>query len=230
MSGFRLTRPIVAYCLPFALFMAALLLVSGAEWLGGKEGPFWLTKPQYWVYPLQTLLCLGALIYFWRDYEWGNLRTWWFGAGVGAIVLGIWIAPQVLLGAPPRTDGFDPTVFAESPALYWSTVLMRFFRLVIVVPLLEEIFWRGFLMRYFVNEDFRRVPFGTVTFFSFTAIVILFSAVHSVEDFAGAIYCGIAFNLVAIYTRSLAACVIAHAVTNLGLGVYVMATRQWGFW
>jgi len=230
MSEFRLTRPLVAYCLPFALFMAALLLVSGGEYIGGEKGPFWLTKPQYWIFPLQTLLCLGALIYFWRDYEWGGLRYWWVGVVVGLVVLGIWVAPQVLFGLPARNDGFNPDLFAESPVLYWGTVLMRFFRLAIIVPLLEEIFWRGFLMRFFTNEDFRSVPFGSVTFFSFTAIVVLFSAVHSVEDFAGAILCALAYNVVAIYTRSLAACVIAHAVTNLGLGFYVMATKQWGFW
>lgn len=230
MSEFRLNRPLVAYCLPFAIFMAALLLVSGVKFLGGDKGPFALSQPEYWIYPLQSLLCLGAVIYFWKDYEWGGLRKWWVGVLAGIVVLGAWIAPQVLLGLPARNDGFNPDLFVDSPVLYWSTVLMRFFRLVIVVPLLEEIFWRGFLMRYFINEDFRRVPFGSITFFSFSAIVVLFSAVHSVDDFAGAILCALVFNLVAIYTRSLAACVIAHAVTNLGLGFYVMATKQWGFW
>jgi membrane protease YdiL (CAAX protease family) len=38
------------------------------------------------------------------------------------------------------------------------------------------------------------------------------------------------YNLVAYRTRSLASCVVAHAVTNLLLGLWIMATRQWGFW
>ena len=230
MLSFKVSRPVLAYTLPFGLFMGLLMLTSGVQSLSGDDSPLWLKEPKYWLFPLQAVLCMGAIIYFWRDYDWGSLRPAWVGVIAGILVLGVWIAPQVLLGAPPRTDGFNPDRFAESSELYWSTVLMRFFRLAIVVPLLEEIFWRGFLMRYLIQEDFRKVPFGSVTFFSFSAVVILFSAVHSVEDFAGAIFCALAFNLVAVMTRSLWACVIAHAVTNLGLGFYVMATKQWGFW
>lgn len=230
MSSLKLTRPLVAYVLPFAVFMAALLLVSAVQWLGGENGPFWLKEPKYWIFPLQSILCIGVVIYFFRDYDWGSLRPVWIGALAGIVVLLIWIAPQAWLGIPPRTDGFNPDLFIESPTAYWTTVILRFFRLAIVVPLVEEIFWRGFLMRYLIQEDFRKVPFGSVTFFSFSAVVVLFSAVHSVDDFAGAIICAVIFNTVAVMTRSLWACVVAHAVTNFGLGLYVMNTKQWGFW
>jgi CAAX prenyl protease-like protein len=61
-------------------------------------------------------------------------------------------------------------------------------------------------------------------------VVILFAFVHSFEDFFGAIVAGVIYNLVALTTRSLGACVVAHAVTNLLLGIYVLQTKQWGFW
>jgi membrane protease YdiL (CAAX protease family) len=54
--------------------------------------------------------------------------------------------------------------------------------------------------------------------------------VHSVADWPAALLCGVIYNLVAVRTGSLAACIAAHALTNLGLGIYIMSTRQWGFW
>ena len=53
---------------------------------------------------------------------------------------------------------------------------------------------------------------------------------HGTVDYVPALITGVLFNAVAVWTKSLWACVLAHAVTNLGLGLYVMATRQWGFW
>jgi CAAX prenyl protease-like protein len=106
----------------------------------------------------------------------------------------------------------------------------RFTRLVIVVPLVEEIFWRGFLLRYLVREDFTAIPFGSSSRFSFWAVVVAFTAVHAPVDWPAAFLTGILFNLLAVRTRSLAACVTAHAVANLALGVYICATKQWGFW
>ena len=106
----------------------------------------------------------------------------------------------------------------------------RFTRLVIVVPLVEEIFWRGFLLRYLVREDFTAIPFGSSNRFSFWAVVVAFTAVHAPADWPAAFLTGILFNLIAVRTRSLAACVTAHAVANLALGVYICATKQWGFW
>jgi CAAX prenyl protease-like protein len=221
----------IAYIGPFALFMLGLAAVGLVEWMAGKEpASLWLQRPEYWIYPLQSLACAAFLIVYWKYYEFGSLRLWWVAVLVGLAVLAVWISPQWIWGAPPRLKGFDPEFFADDSTLYVLTVTARFFRLVIVVPLLEEIFWRGFLMRYFIREDFTKVPFGAVTLGSFSAVTFLFAFVHSIEDFAGAIICGVAFGLVAVLTRSLWCCVIAHAVTNLGLGIYIMSTRQWGFW
>ena len=58
----------------------------------------------------------------------------------------------------------------------------------------------------------------------------MFGLAHCGPDFVPALACGALFNWIAIRTRSLSACVLAHAVTNLLLGFYIMTTRQWGFW
>jgi CAAX prenyl protease-like protein len=152
------------------------------------------------------------------------------GAAVGLLAFGVWISPQVLFHASPRLDGFDPEFFGSSGWPYWTNLAFRLARMVIVVPLLEEIFWRGFLLRYLVHDDFRRVPFGTFTWTSFIITTAGFCLEHQAMDWPAAAVTGILYNLTACRTRSLLACVVAHAVTNLALALYVLQTRQWGFW
>jgi hypothetical protein len=191
---------------------------------------FWLKSPEYWLFPLQTFICAGLLIWYWRQYDFHGLKRVLFTLAIGALVFVLWISPQAFLGFGARTDGFNPDTFAGQPAAYWSTVLLRFLRLVIIVPLVEEIFWRGFLLRYFINDKFDTVPFGTFSWLSFAVVTIGFTFAHSSADWAAAAVTGALYNLVAYRTKSLASCVVAHALTNLLLGVWIMSTKQWGFW
>lgn len=223
--------PVAAWVAPFVLFMGGLALVSAAKAAGGEAGPFFLKHPEYWVYPLQTVVCAAALIFFWRRYDFsGRPLAWIWAVIAGVVALGVWLSPQLVFGASPRRVGFDPTVFENDPALYWLTVIGRFARLVIVVPLVEEIFWRGFLMRYLIRDDFEKVPPGTYSPVSFFAVAGLFMLVHSTADWPAALATGLLYNGLMVFTKSLPACIAAHAITNLGLGVYIMSTRQWGFW
>ena len=227
MSGF-LRSPVAAHVLPFGVFMAGLVLVSAVQPLGGDS--LWIENPEYWIYPLQTLLC-GALLFFYRRQYELRIRAGMLAATlVGLGVLAVWVAPQALGFSSPRLGGFNPDVFAASPGLYWFTVITRFLRLVVVVPLLEEIFWRGFLMRVIIREDFTSVAFGTFRWGSFLTVAVCFMLVHNTADWPAAFLCGLAYNALAVWTKSLSACVAAHALTNLGLGFYIMTTKQWGFW
>jgi len=225
------SRALWAYVLPFAVFMGGLALISLVQSFAPAENaPLWLAEPKYWIFPLQTVLCSALLVWFWKTYEWG--AKWHVITAVltGLVVLALWISPQWLLGAEERTDGFNPGLFAGSAALYWGTLILRFIRLVVIVPLLEEIFWRGFLLRYLIKEDFTKVSFGTFSWFSFGVVTVMFGLAHFGPDFIPALLTGAIYNLLAVKTRSLACCVLAHAVTNLGLGLYIMQTGQLGFW
>jgi len=220
-------RKLIAYTAPMVVFFAALAVVAGLKKIGGS---FWLDSPEYWVYPVQTLVCAVLLFWFRREYDWRRLGGIGLAVAVGLLVFVLWISPQQFLGAEARTSGFNPDTFAGQPAAYWTTVLLRFLRLVIVVPLVEEIFWRGFLLRYFINDKFTAVPFGAFSWFSFAVVTIGFTLVHSTADWPAAAITGALYNFVAYRTKSLMACVIAHAATNLLLGLWIMYTKQWGFW
>ena len=220
-------RKFAAYVLPMALFLLLLALGSGLKAIGGT---FWLSSPEYWIYPLQTIVCVSLVFFFRREYEFGKLRQPIFVLIVGVLIFALWISPQVLFARPGRFIGFDPGTFSQQPLLYWLTVLFRFLRLVIVVPLVEEIFWRGFLLRYLINEKFYDVSFGKYSAFSFWAVSVAFALGHSTPDWIAAFSTGMAYNAVAYRTKSLTSCVVVHAVTNLLLGLWIMYSRQWGFW
>ncbi len=218
---------LIAYALPMLLFLGLLGLVSLLKRPGG---PFWMAAPEFWVFPLQTILCAALLGWYWREYEFHRLARVGFVLAVAVLVFVLWISPQAFFGFAVRGDGFNPDLLAGQPAAYWATVFLRFLRLVVVVPLVEEIFWRGFLLRYFINEKFDRVPFGTFAWLSFGVVTLGFTFAHSRADWIAAAITGALFNFVAYRTRSLSSCVLVHAVTNLLLGLWIMQTKQWGFW
>lgn len=220
-------RKLLAFTLPMAVFVLLLGMTGNGNRV---ESVSWFSYPVYWTYPVQTLICGALVLWFWRDYEIRAPRKIWFALLVGVVVFAIWIAPQQFLGFGPRLIGFNPEIFAVQPGLYWATILFRFLRLVVVVPVVEEIFWRGFLLRYLINERFTMVAMGTFSWLSFVAVTIAFGLAHSPADWVAALICGALYNLVAYQTRSLASCVVAHATTNFLLGLWIMQTRQWGFW
>jgi uncharacterized protein len=222
--------PLAAYVAPFGVFIAFLGLDAVVSWLGAGSGVWWLATPKYWIFPLQTAVCALVLLIYGRQIKLDPWKPWPWGILAGVVALGLWISPQALFHAAPRVDGFNPEVFGSEGPLYVLNVVARFTRLVIVIPLVEEIFWRGFLLRYLVREDFQNVAFGTFRPLAFFGVALLFMLEHSSADYIAAFLTGVIYNLVAVRTKSLFACVVAHAVTNAGLGAYIMATRQWGFW
>ena len=186
------SRALWAYAGPFGLFVLMLGLPGLTRLLLHPSPPI---GPEFWVYPLQTLLCGAMLFFFRRDYPraFGRDAALW-GTAAGVLVFVLWISPQAIFHAALRIgDGFDPTRLLAAnharrdEALYWMTVLLRFLRLVVVVPLLEEIFWRGFLLRYLIKEDFLSMPFGSWTPLSFGVVTLGFMLEHNRSDWPAAL-------------------------------------------
>jgi uncharacterized protein len=221
-----------AYIAPFAVFILLLSLCDIVASLANGSPHFLIAHPKYCIFPLQTVLCGFLLVFFWRSYQFKppSASATAFSLLVGVVTLLVWIAPQAFFGAAPRWDGFNPIIFRGNATLYYFTLTFRFVRLAVLIPLIEEIFWRGFLLRYLIREDFENVPFGSFSRLSFAVVTFGFCIEHQSVDWPAAIVAGVLFNLVAIGTRSLSACVLAHAATNLLLGIYIMRTGQWGFW
>jgi CAAX prenyl protease-like protein len=206
--------PSLAYIAPFALFMV-LTVIQPSE-------AFWS-----WLYPLKTVLVGLALLCFARRYPALNVRSTWLAGVVGVVVFVLWVLPEgtyPLLTTPTPVDPFDHIV---APWVFlW--IAFRVLGAAVVVPIMEELFWRGFLIRWLINANFHKVAIGTFTWPSFLITSALFASEHN--RWLVGLLAGVAFNLVLYRTKSLYACMIAHGVTNLALGIYVLTTGQWGFW
>jgi CAAX prenyl protease-like protein len=108
-------------------------------------------------------------------------------------------------------------------------IVLRTASCALLVPVIEELFWRGWMTRWLVKPDFRSVPLGTFTLPSFLIVTVLFASEHGpfwdVGLLAGAIY-----NWWLWRTRNVADCIVAHAVTNACLSAYVLASGRWEYW
>jgi len=132
-----------------------------------------------------------------------------------------WLQPD------PRL-GFNPFEEISSPFFSWLFIVVRFLGLVLLVPVAEELFWRGFLLRWVISADWEEQHIGVYTLRSFLWIVLLFTLAHP-EWFAAASYC-ILLNLLLYWKKDLWLCVVAHATSNLILGIYVLVTSSWELW
>jgi len=218
-----------AYSGPFVAFLA-LLGLSAVVHSVFEGQAFWMaSEPDYWVFPLQVIVSIGLLLHYRRYYEDLRPRRISWSITIGLVALALWISPQWLLGFGPRLKGYNPEYFGPG-APYAVNLTLRLVRAVLVVPFVEELFWRGFLLRFLIDSNFTKVPFGSWSLYSFTAVVVGFTLEHQPADYVMAALTGALYNVVAYRTRSLGSCILAHAVTNLGLCLYVLWTRQWGFW
>ncbi len=124
---------------------------------------------------------------------------------------------------------YDPlTQLSSTPTWSYIFLAIRFIGLAMIVPIIEEFFLRGFIMRFVVREDWWNVPFGTLTPAAI-AIGTLIPVLYHPEKLAALVW----FSLVTWLmwrTRNIWDCVAAHAVTNLLLGIYVVTQQQWQLW
>lgn len=216
-----------------------------------SELPWWRRQPEYWMLGLEVFLGTGSLIFFWRHYELRWSKWVWFGAVMGAVGIGFWILPTQIyewmgleedpegwlmrLGVQARKDGFDASLFEQGSVAYWVAVITRFWRAVVLVALAEEIFWRGFLMRYLLDHDgpagrFWKVPFGKPSHITFWVVTGLFVMAHASVDYAGALIYGSLTYLVTVVTRNLLSVVVMHGVANLLMGIYALSFEKYGLW
>jgi CAAX prenyl protease-like protein len=219
----------IPYVVPFILYLGL--------------SQFAATYPEHyaWLYP--ALVVVVGAVTFALLYGRGILRPHIRvipGVVVGLAGIALWIAICHLdwdkrIGAllPPWLQpgprlGFNPFSAIASAAACWGFVVMRLAGLALLVPIAEELFWRGFLARWLISPDWQSQALGRFTPVSFTLITLMFALAHP-EWLAAAVYCAL-LNLLLSRTRDLWNCVVAHGVSNLVLGVYVLATNSWELW
>ena len=226
-------QPWITCLAPLSTYMLAGALLPSAEG-GGLAGSLGIPFSAYpWVYALQVVATLVAIGWCWRDLAaWLGRPSWWPPLlGVALVV------PWVVLATLQRDAGWDfgfgaragfnPfDALGEGTPATWAFLAVRALGLVVAVPIAEELFLRGFLMRTVVNEEFWRVPFGTLTAAAALPCVAYGVATHPAEAVAAAVWFA-AVSGIAAATRQPIDCILAHAGTNLALGAFVLATGNW---
>jgi len=221
--------------LPFCCYMVFIAAREVSVLFSGMSDK--LTDTVSFIYPVQIAIVVAALCYAvprcpelsLRDVGLSGSRgrNTLFSAATGVAVFAIWIhldLPWARIGTPA---GFSPDI--AEPGLPRNALLaVRLAGATLVVPVMEELFWRSFLIRYIRKPDFTSVPAGSLHWPSFCAVALLFGLEHHLV--VAGIIAGIAYNIVLIRTGSIMQCVLSHAVTNGMLGVWVILTGSWSFW
>jgi uncharacterized protein len=217
-------NPTARYVGPFVAFLGLLVLLRN------------LPLPDVLGQAL-FVLAMALVIYFvaWPVVDL-KVRRLGSTLGIGVLVFLLWIAPDLLSSNYRHFWLFDNSIVGH-PASGLSSIAQAqpavlFFRAVratLIVPIVEELFWRAWLMRWLVSPKFEEVPLGTWSAQSFWVVAVMFASEHGSYWDVG-LAAGIVYNWWMLRTRSLGDLILAHAVTNGCLCAYVIAFGKWEYW
>lgn len=204
---------------PFAVFMAFIMLESS------------LSGYVYQIYIVKTIV-VGSLLLLFKDryteLKWSApIKDILTALIFGLVVFVLWINMTwdfAVIGKLRSENPFEKV----SGNLLYPALFFRIFGASIIVPVMEELFWRSFVIRWIDNNNFLSVPLGTFTMRSFIITVLLFGSEHTL--WLAGIMAGVIYNILLYLRKDLWLCIIAHAVTNFILAVYVLSTNRWIFW
>lgn len=216
--------PSLPYVLPFLVFLLLLSLAPHLEFLG------------QWEYPLRVL-ALAATIYVCSRHVLDfRVRHFVPSVLIGVAVFVLWIAPDYLFVGYREHWLFQNSITGQIKSSIAADIrsnpLVLTFRLIratLIVPIVEELFWRAWLMRWIINPDFRRVPLGTFAASSMVVTALLFASEHGPYWEVGLIT-GFIYNFWMVKTKSLGDLILTHGITNGVLSAYVIATGNWQYW
>lgn len=222
-------RPDVVFVAPLMVYIGLLSLVYAL--------------PAVWqpvAIALRGVASLAVVWIFRRHLPpWG--RPYWPIAIIGGILVGWgWIVGQDVLdqlglgGRLPLMPGdksvLDPRAQLGANGLFWTTWWLRFTVACTAVPVVEELFWRAFLLRALIDwQNFERVPLGRFTWLSFLGTALISTLQHP-DNWGVSILCWMVFNGMFYWTRSVLCLALLHGFTNVVLYVLTLRVKDWSFW
>lgn len=185
-----------------------------------------------WLYVIKIISVIIALAYFWRRYD--ELRIippaqdFIYAAVAGLIVFVIWIFPYPSwLASGKEVAGINPMLEQMSlQDILWMAT--RVLGATLVVSVMEELFWRSFIMRWFDNKDFLVVDPGKITAFAYIGSACLFALEHHL--WLAGLFAGLVYGELYKTYKNIWIPIFAHAVTNGMLGIWVVFTGNWQYW
>ena len=224
------SRPELAFITPFMVYL--LLLGVGAR------------LPDTWQPAAIAVRGVASLAAVWAIRRhlpaWGRPH-WWIVLAGGALVGWGWVVGQHVfdqLGLPSHLPLYpggakalvDPRDALGAGTLFWTTWGLRLSVACTAVPVVEELFWRAYLLRALIDwHHFDRVPLGRFTWVSFLGTALLSTLQHP-DNWGVSVLCWLVYNVVFYWTRSILCLVLLHGMTNLVLYLLVLRVGDWSFW
>lgn len=227
--------PLWARALPFLAF-------AGLTMLQGRLG----VHSAYWIYLFKTVLGAWLLWRFRRAIPELRWNFTWTAVASGTAVFALWVGldgfyPSLTALLRVLGLGFvagEPAVeqtpwnpllsFGNESPLAWFFTGVRLAGSSVVVPPLEEVFYRSLLYRYLVRPDFDKVPLAEFHWGAFLLVAVIFGLAH--EQWLAGILCGCVYQGLVCWRGRLGDAIVAHAVTNALLGAWVLGQGAWRFW
>jgi len=220
--------PALIRVVPFVIFLALTFLQD-------RFGE----AARYWFYFAKTILGAAMMLVIYRYLEELEWRFSWESVVVGVGVFALWIGLDELLirlGLPnsyPKlqisASEWNPhAAFGVSSPLAIFFIITRILGSTLVVPPLEELFYRSFVYRFLASKDFLSVPLGKFLPLPFLGTSVLFGVEH--REWLAGIFCGFAYQGLVIWKGRLGDAVTAHGITNFLLGLWVVWRGAWNFW
>jgi len=204
------------YTLPFLVFVSLSYMVP------------LLDLSNSIVYPIKTFICLVFLIFFWPKIK-QEIHPFMDMNAVLAGITGfiLWIGLEGSYQSLGNPAGFNPHEMAQG-GWVWGLMAVRMLGAALVVPIMEELFWRSFALRFLMDRAFYKVPLGKFSWFSFIFVSIAFGLEH--HRWLPGILTGMLYAIMLYQKKNLFSPILAHGITNLLLGIYVVVNQSWEFW
>ncbi len=215
---FRQT-PIHARVAPFVIFVA----------LTACQGQL-VESSRYWIYALKTIL--GAWM-IWAVRPAVEEMKWKFSVEALLVGVGVFVAWVGLDSLYPKLSEagkpWNPNVeFGEGSPMAMAVIATRILGSSLIVPPIEEIFYRSFIYRYMVDQDFMKVGLSAKSWKALAITAGVFGFAH--HEWLAGILCGLAYQWLVLRKGRLGDAITAHAITNFLLGIWVVWKGAWNFW
>lgn len=213
------SSPIKARVIPFVIFVV-LTTLQGSF---GEAG-------RYWIYAGKTFVGAWLIYEMWpyvKEIQW-NFSWEAIAVGIGVCVMWVGINDFYPKMSAAGTPWNPHKQFGEGSAAAWFLIVVRTLGSTIVVPPLEEVFYRSFLYRYLVRNDFMSLPFTRLHWLSMVVTAAVFGFTH--YEWLAGILCAMAYQWLCIRKNRLGDAIAAHAITNFLLALWIVLRNDYRFW
>jgi uncharacterized protein len=212
------SSPVLARLIPFVAF-ALLTLVQG------RFGD----AAQYWIYALKTIVA-AWLLWLMRsllpEMKW---KFSWEAIAAGVAVFIAWVGLDGHYPMFEREGDFNPVrSYGQGSALSLIFIGVRILGSSLVVPMIEEVFYRSLLYRYIIHSQFLKIPLNRFDLRAFLIAGALFGFSHF--EWIPGILCAFTYQALVCRKNRLGDAISAHAITNLLLGIWIVARKSYYFW